>query len=82
MAMLQITPDTLIADLVAAYPNLTKILVDRYGFHCVGCFASEFETLAEGAIVHGLTQIELLGLINELQLAANPSDTLDFKPPQ
>lgn len=50
----EITPDILIQTLANTYPQTIETLVIEYGFHCVGCFASQFETLEEGARVHGI----------------------------
>lgn len=42
-----------LGELVAVYPELVAVLTDDYGLHCAGCFASSFDTLEEGAKVHG-----------------------------
>lgn len=66
MPAYQISKDSTIAEIIGHYPYLVDVLVGEYGFHCVGCFASEFETLAEGAVVHGLNDEELEELIQTL----------------
>ena len=56
---IEITKDIMIGDLVEAYPKLARVLVEEYGFHCIGCMAAGMETLEEGAKVHGLTEKEI-----------------------
>ena len=51
----KITKDTLIAEAVERYPELGEVLAEDYGFHCIGCMASEMETIEQGAMVHGFT---------------------------
>lgn len=53
--MIKIDENIKIADLAEKYPEVVDFLIYEYGFHCIGCFVSEFETLIEGAQVHGIT---------------------------
>lgn len=62
----QITKDISIQALVDFYPHLVETLIVEYGFHCVGCFASQFETLEEGARVHGILGVDFEELLNHL----------------
>lgn len=48
-----------LGELVAGYPELSQVLMSDYGLHCVGCFASSFDTLEEGARVHGFNDKEI-----------------------
>ena len=66
-----INKDTKIADLISQYPHLAKILVKDYGLHCVGCLGAMFETLAQGAKVHGMTEKEIEKMIKRLNNAKN-----------
>lgn len=69
MLMIQIEPDINIAELAAKYPHIVEYLVREYGFHCFGCFVSEFETLVEGAMVHDIVDgdfDEMMVIINKL----------------
>ena len=56
-----ITKETLISKLIDEHPDVAEILMS-YGLHCVGCHFSEFDTLEDGAMVHGLDDkdIELM----------------------
>jgi len=63
----EITKDILIGDLVENYPDLASVLVEKYGFHCIGCMAAGMETLEEGATVHGMEEKEIEKLIKDLK---------------
>ena len=49
-----IKKDIPIAEMVKLYPNVVDMLVTEWGFHCVSCYISNFETLEEGARTHGI----------------------------
>ena len=61
-----ITKKTLIAEIVEKYPKLAEVLVENYGFNCIGCYASTMESLEEGAMVHGMTSKEITEMIGDL----------------
>jgi hybrid cluster-associated redox disulfide protein len=63
---IKINKDILIGDLVEAYPKLAKVLVEDYGFHCIGCMAAGMETLEQGAEVHGMEEKEIKKLVEDL----------------
>ena len=54
MTYKDIKPDILISELADSYPEVALFLTTEYGFHCVGCFASQFDTLENGARIHGI----------------------------
>ncbi len=64
---IEITKDILIGELVENYPELAKVLVEDYGFHCIGCMAAGMETLEEGAQVHGFGKKEIEKMVNNLK---------------
>jgi hybrid cluster-associated redox disulfide protein len=66
----EITKDILIGELVENYPKLAKVLVEDYGFHCIGCMAAGMETLEEGASVHGLDKKEIKEIVENLRKLA------------
>ena len=66
-----ITKDMLIAQLAETYPVLVDVLIEDYGFHCVGCGMSQFESLEQGAAVHGMTNKEIKTMIDNLNELAN-----------
>lgn len=69
-----IRKDWPVADIVALYPQVAPVL-SEYGLHCVGCSASEFETLEEGCLGHGMTEEDVTNLVADLNdfIAANPT---------
>jgi hybrid cluster-associated redox disulfide protein len=62
----KITKEMLLAEIVDKYPNLGETLAVDYGFHCIGCYASEMETLEQGAMVHGMKKQEIAKLVEKL----------------
>ena len=46
------------------YPKAAKILMKR-GMHCVGCGMAGYETLEQGAVMHGLDADKLVNEINK-----------------
>ena len=56
----------MIGDLVEKYPELGSVLMEEYGFHCIGCMAAGMETLEQGAEVHGMDQKEIKKMVDEL----------------
>ena len=64
----QITKNTLIAEVVEKFPKLAEVLVEEYGFHCIGCYASTMESLGEGAVVHGMEEKEIERMVADLNL--------------
>ena len=60
-----ITADMKIEEIVAKYPQAIGIFF-QYGLGCVGCHAASFESLAEGAMMHGIDPDAMLKDLNEL----------------
>ena len=56
--------DTKIGELLEAAPEKAEILMEA-GMHCLGCPASQAETLEEACEVHGIDVEELVEKINE-----------------
>lgn len=70
---LTITKETNLGELAMEYPQLAEVLTEDYGLHCVGCFASSFDTIETGAQVHGMTEIEIDAMVARLKkLAGKP----------
>lgn len=66
-----IKPDISISDLIEQYPQVTDILIYDYGLHCVGCIIAEYETLEEGAKVHGIEGKNFKKMMNEINIKIN-----------
>lgn len=59
-----ITKDTTIGEVVRTYPDKIDVLMD-FGMGCVGCPASQSETIEQAAMVHGLDVEDLLAALNK-----------------
>lgn len=64
--MTKITGKINIAQLERLAPELVGVLMEEYGFHCIGCMASEFESLEEGAMAHGMSREEIEEMLSDL----------------
>lgn len=60
-----IDKDMLIGDLIQVDDNIAPILM-RAGMHCLGCPASQGESLEEACMVHGIDCDTLVSQINEI----------------
>ncbi|MDO4283703.1 MAG: DUF1858 domain-containing protein [Eubacteriales bacterium] len=67
--MAEITKDTRIGEALCINPNIAPVLMS-IGMHCLGCPASQGETIAEAAMVHGVDIDELMEQIAK----AEPAD--------
>lgn len=59
-----VTKDMLIGELLQLDSGVTPVLMAA-GMHCVGCPASQAESLEEAAFVHGINPDALIGAVNE-----------------
>ena len=53
-----------IGELLEKYPDKVDILLES-GMHCIGCPASQMETLEEACEVHGIDVDEVVEKLNE-----------------
>ena len=56
--------NTVIGELLEKAPEKAEILIEA-GMHCLGCPASQMETLEEACNVHGIDVDEVLEKLNE-----------------
>ena len=63
---MEINKDTQIGELLEKYPEKAEILLEA-GMHCLGCPASQVETLEEACEVHGIDVEEVVKKLNEKQ---------------
>lgn len=61
--MAQVTKDMTIGELIAMNQEVIPILLNA-GMHCLGCPASQGESLEEAAFVHGIDGDALVAEIN------------------
>lgn len=62
--MKEVTKEMLIGEILQEDATIAPILMAS-GMHCIGCPASQGESLEEAAMVHGLDADELISKINE-----------------
>jgi hybrid cluster-associated redox disulfide protein len=60
--MSEITKETLIGEALRIKPEIAPVLMG-IGMHCLGCPASQGESLEEAALVHGIDVDELISRI-------------------
>ncbi len=61
---MKITKETLIGELLRINEGVAPILMG-IGMHCLGCPASQGESIAEACMVHGVDPDELVKKIND-----------------
>ena len=70
MAEQYVNGKTLIGEIVTRYPEAIEILLS-IGMHCLGCPASQMESLEEACMVHGVDPAAVAEAINARIAAAN-----------
>ena len=58
-----VTKDITIGELLKQSPDVAPVLLSA-GMHCLGCPASQAESIEDAAMVHGLDVDELMAQIN------------------
>ena len=61
---MEVTKDTAIGELLMEDFACSSILMGA-GMHCVGCPASQMETIEEACMVHGMDCDQLVNALNE-----------------
>ena len=59
---MEITKDMTIGEILVNKPEVAPILMEA-GMHCLGCPASQGESLEEAAMVHGISIDDLMAAI-------------------
>ena len=62
----KIDRDMQIGELVMNYPQSVEVLF-QYGFHCIGCGLSAYETLGQGAAAHGFDDETIDRIVEEIK---------------
>ena len=60
----KVTADTLVGQIVREHPEAAGVLLS-IGMHCLGCPASQMESLQDACAVHGTNVDELVHQLNE-----------------
>jgi len=58
-----VNEETLIGEIVRSYPETVEILLG-VGMHCLGCPASQAESLADACAVHGIDAKAVAAALN------------------
>lgn len=74
--LLNVDRKTNIAELVSKYPEAAEVMLG-YGLHCVGCFASQFDNIEEGAKIHDMDEKEIDEMIEEINMLIRGEVSLD-----
>jgi hybrid cluster-associated redox disulfide protein len=62
--MTTITKDMLIGEILNVFPDAAQYLIEM-GMFCIGCPASQGETLEQACAVHGVDAEEMVQKLNE-----------------
>jgi hybrid cluster-associated redox disulfide protein len=62
-----IKKDERISEILKKKPEAGYIMM-KHGIHCVGCHAAMYETLEQGAQMHGMSDKEIESMIKEINL--------------
>lgn len=62
--MAEITKESLIGDILDAYPDTAEFFLEM-GMHCLGCPSARNESVEQACIVHGVNPDELVASINK-----------------
>ena len=60
---MKIQKDMRITEVVEKHPETVEVFMD-HGLHCVGCAAARFESIEQGAEVHGIDIDKLVADLN------------------
>jgi len=61
---MEITKEMTIGEVVRRFPTTVEVF-NRYGMGCLGCPATQFENVEQGAIMHGIDIEQLVKDLNE-----------------
>ena len=61
---MKFSKDSNLSEIIEKAPEKVDILL-KAGMHCIGCMASQFETLEEACMVHGIDVDELVAELNK-----------------
>ena len=58
--------DMSLSDINNNFPEVSEFLANEVGLHCMNCILAKYETLEEGALVHGIKGDEFEELLEQL----------------
>jgi hybrid cluster-associated redox disulfide protein len=63
-----------INELLMEFPQIAEVLTYEYGLYCVNCVIAEFDTLEEGAKLHGIEAKDFKEMIEHLEEIINSDE--------
>jgi hybrid cluster-associated redox disulfide protein len=69
-AKAKITGKMTLGELAVKHPETVEVLF-KYGMHCIGCHMSQFETIEQGALSHGMDKKAVAKMVREMNTAAS-----------
>lgn len=64
----KITKDMTLGEVVTRYPESAEVMRE-YGLHCIGCHVATWESVEEGAKVHGLDDKKVKEMLDKMNKA-------------
>lgn len=64
MSDMVITDSMTLGDVIKTWPETAEVFF-QFGLHCIGCHISAFESVKDGAMVHGVDVEKLVKALNE-----------------
>jgi len=61
----KISKNANLGEVVEKHPEIAEVLID-YGLHCIGCPASGYDTIEDGAKLHGLSDKEIKEMLERI----------------
>jgi hybrid cluster-associated redox disulfide protein len=62
---MKITKQMGIMEIIQKNPKAGEIMMES-GMHCIGCMASQFESLEQGALAHGLNSKQIDDMVAKI----------------
>ena len=63
-----ITQDMTFGEVLEKYPETAQVMLSN-GLHCIGCHIASYETIMQGAKAHGMTDKQIVKMIDEMNKA-------------
>ena len=63
-----ITQDMTFGEVLEKYPETAQVMLS-HGLHCIGCHIASYETIKQGAKAHGMTDKQIVTMIDEMNKA-------------
>ena len=63
-----VTADMSIGDVISKYPESAEVMM-KWGLHCIGCHVAAWESVGQGAAVHGLSKAQIAKMLKEINTA-------------